>query len=360
MAKTATLPVKEEKAELNTQLDKILTAFTKKFGDDTIQLGTEIAYRGEVASTGSLILDAALGIGGLPVGRIVEIFGGESSGKTTLALTMAANMQKNKKIVALIDAEGTYDKGWGERLGINHELFIKIEPDSFEDAIDKTVFLLQNGVDLVIFDSVAAAPTTSDVEGDAGDANIGIKARIMSKSLPKIITLIRENKKDGKKPQSVIFINQVREKIGVMYGDPTTTPGGNALKFYASIRLRLSKKSIKEGTDIIGDEINVKIVKNKVAPPHRTAILTLLYDYGFDKNYEIVEIGTKMGFIEKGGSWLTLKFMDKPERIQGSDKCVEYMRENPEVAKKLEELIRSKLNEDNLHTVGIVEGTPEE
>lgn len=336
-----------------TDTDKLLKSFTKKFGEESIILGDKIAYNGDIIPTGSLILDMALGIGGIPEGRIIEIFGGESSGKSTMATTIMAQAQKIGKLCAFVDAENTYDRVWSEVLGVDNAKLLFIQPNSLEDGLEKSIFLIENGVKLVVFDSVAAAPTVSEREGDVGDAIIGVKARIMSQTLSKLIPILRDNK------ATIIFINQIREKVGVMYGSPETTPGGKSLPFYATIRMRLNKKTIKQKEEVIGDTITVKIIKNKVAPPFRQAELTLIYGKGFDKKHEMYEVGLKLGFVERGGAWITPKFLGENTeiKIQGADKFIEWLDENPDKLEQLEKLIRDQFasGQEKLEVLGITE-----
>jgi recombination protein RecA len=286
-------------------------------------------------STGSLGLDIALGIGGLPKGRVVEIYGPESSGKTTLTLSVIAECQKMGGTAAFIDAEHALDPGYAEKLGVNVEDLIVSQPDTGEQALEVVDMLVRSGaVDVVVIDSVAALTPRAEIEGEMGDTHVGLQARLMSQALRKITGNINRSN------TLVIFINQIRMKIGVMFGSPETTTGGNALKFYASVRLDIRRiGAVKEGDEVTGSETRVKVVKNKVAPPFRETEFDILYGKGINRMGEIVDIGSKMGIVEKSGAWYSYK----GDRIgQGKANACRYLLENGEVAAILEGEVRAK------------------
>jgi recombination protein RecA len=290
----------------------------------------------EVIPTGSLGLDIALGVGGLPRGRVVEIFGPESSGKTTLTLEVIAECQRNGGTAAFVDAEHALDPTYAEKLGVNVNDLLVSQPDTGEQALEITDLLVRSGaVDIVVVDSVAALTPKAEIEGEMGDSHMGLQARLMSQALRKLTGNIKRSN------TIVIFINQIRMKIGVMFGNPETTTGGNALKFYASVRLDIRRTgSIKKGEEIIGAETRVKVVKNKVAPPFKTAEFEILYDHGISREGEIIELGVKQGLIAKSGTW----FNYGRERIgQGKENAREYLVTHPEVAKDIESKIRAAL-----------------
>jgi len=283
-------------------LAQAISSINKSFGDGSImQLGDNQKLDVEVVSTGSLLIDEALGIGGLPLGRIVEIYGPESSGKTTLCLSVVAQMQKNGGTCAYIDAEHALDIGYAEKLGVNvKDLFVS-QPDCGEQALEITDTLVRSGgIDLIVIDSVAALTPRAEIDGDMGDSHMGLQARLMSQALRKITGAIHNTN------TLVIFINQIRMKIGIMFGNPETTTGGNALKFYASVRLDIRKTGqIKKGDEIIGNETRVKVVKNKMASPFKVADFNILYGHGIDYLNEVIDILVAKGVIKKSGSWYT-------------------------------------------------------
>jgi recombination protein RecA len=288
----------------------------------------------EVIPTGSLGLDVALGIGGLPRGRVVEIFGPESSGKTTLTLEVIAECQKNGGTAAFVDAEHALDPIYAEKLGVNVNDLLVSQPDTGEQALEITDLLVRSGaVDVIVVDSVAALTPKAEIEGEMGDSHVGLQARLMSQALRKLTGNIKRSN------TIVIFINQIRMKIGVMFGNPETTTGGNALKFYASVRLDIRRiGSIKKGEEIIGAETRVKVVKNKVAPPFKTAEFEILYDHGISREGEIIELGVKHGLVAKSGAW----FNYGRERIgQGKENAREYLIQHPEIAKDIEGKVRA-------------------
>jgi recombination protein RecA len=307
----------------------------KQFGKGSImRLGEhEVARDIQVVSTGSLGLDIALGVGGVPRGRVVEIYGPESSGKTTLTLQIIAEMQKLGGTAAFIDAEHALDPQYAQKLGVKVEDLLISQPDNGEQALEITDMLVRSAsVDVVVIDSVAALTPKSEIEGEMGDSQMGLHARLMSQALRKLTGNINRSN------TLVIFINQIRMKIGVMFGNPETTTGGNALKFYASVRLDIRRiGSIKKGDEVIGNETRVKVVKNKVAPPFREAIFDILYGEGISREGEIIDLGVQHKLVEKSGAW----YAYKGNKIgQGKDNAREYLRENPEIAREIENKIR--------------------
>jgi recombination protein RecA len=311
----------------------------KQFGKGSVmRLGDAAAasYDVEAISTGSLGLDVALGIGGLPRGRVIEIFGPESSGKTTLTLQVVAEVQKLGGTAAFVDAEHALDPSYAEKLGVNVNDLLVSQPDTGEQALEITDMLVRSGaVDLVVIDSVAALTPKAEIEGEMGELQVGLHARLMSQALRKLTGNIKRSN------TIVIFINQIRIKIGVMFGNPETTTGGNALKFYASVRLDIRRiGALKNGEEVVGNQTRVKVVKNKVAPPFREAEFEIMYGSGISREGEIIEIGSAQGIIEKSGSWYSYK----GERIgQGKDNTRTFLKEHPEMAREIEELIRAKL-----------------
>jgi len=290
----------------------------------------------EAISTGSLGLDIALGIGGLPRGRVVEIYGPESSGKTTLTLQVIAEAQKLGGTAAFVDAEHALDPGYAEKLGVNVDDLLVSQPDTGEQALEITDMLVRSGaVDVVVVDSVAALTPKAEIEGDMGDSHMGLQARLMSQALRKLTANIKRSN------TMVIFINQLRMKIGVMFGNPETTTGGNALKFYASVRLDIRRiGAIKKGDEIVGNETRVKVVKNKVAPPFKQTEFDILYGEGISRQGEIITLGVKEGLIDKAGAWYSYN----GERIgQGKDNVREFLKQNPEMANEIEQGIRARL-----------------
>ena len=303
-----------------------------------MRLGDKPEMQVDAIPTGSLALDAALGIGGVPRGRIIEIYGPESSGKTTLALHILASAQKMGGEVAFVDAEHALDPDYAAALGVDIDAMLVSQPDTGEQALEITDALVRSGaVDAVVVDSVAALTPRAEIEGEMGDSFVGLHARLMSQALRKLAGSI------AKTNCVVIFINQIRMKIGVMYGNPETTTGGNALKFYASVRLDIRRvEAIKNGTEVIGNRTRAKVIKNKVAPPFKEAIFDIMYGEGISKTGEILDLGVEMGLIQKSGSWFSIG----EERIgQGRDNAKQYLKENPELADSLEEQIRAKLME---------------
>ncbi len=310
----------------------------KQFGKGSVMfLGEEESRTDiEAVSTGSLSLDIALGIGGLPRGRVVEIYGPESSGKTTLALHVIAEMQKLGGTAAFIDAEHALDPTYAKRLGVNTDDLLISQPDTGEQALEITDMLVRSGgVDIVVVDSVAALTPKAEIEGEMGSSHMGLQARLMSQALRKLTSNIKKTN------TMVIFINQLRMKIGVMFGNPETTTGGNALKFYASVRLDIRRiGAIKKGDEVLGNETRVKVLKNKVAPPFKKAEFQILYNQGISRESEVIDLGVELGLVEKAGAWYSVE----GERIgQGKDNSRDYLIDNSEICKKIEVKIREKL-----------------
>lgn len=325
-------------------LSAALSQIEKSYGKGSVmKLGQKKAVDIEAISTGSLSLDIALGIGGLPKGRVIEIFGPESSGKTTLTLHAIAECQKAGGTCAFIDAEHALDSGYAKKLGVNIGDLVISQPDTGEQALEIADTLVRSGaVDMVVIDSVAALVPKAEIEGEMGDSHMGLQARLMSQALRKLTSSIARTN------CIVIFINQIRMKIGVMFGNPETTTGGNALKFYASVRLDIRRiGSIKDKEDVIGNQTRVKVVKNKVSPPFKSVDFDIIYGSGISKEGEIIDIGVKLELIEKSGSW----FSYKDTRIgQGRENVKTYLRENPSISKEIE----SKIREMSSQIVNIV------
>jgi len=331
-------PVKALNTEKAKALQAALSQIEKQFGKGSImRLGVGEAIADiQVVSTGSLGLDIALGVGGLPRGRVIEIYGPESSGKTTLTLQVVAEMQKLDGTCAFIDAEHALDSQYAQKLGVNLQELLISQPDTGEQALEIVDALVRSGsVDLIVVDSVAALTPKAELEGEMGDSLPGLQARLMSQALRKLTGTI------NKSNCMVIFINQIRMKIGVMFGSPETTTGGNALKFYASVRLDIRRTgSIKKGEEVIGSETKVKVVKNKVAPPFKTAEFDILYGEGISRQGEIIDLGVAAQVLEKSGSW----YAYQGEKIgQGKDNAREFLRENPDVAVEIENKVRAAM-----------------
>ena len=346
---------KSAPASLNTEKAKALQAalaqIDKQFGKGSImRLGEgEVIEDIQVVSTGSLGLDIALGVGGLPRGRVVEIYGPESSGKTTLTLQVIAEMQKLAGTCAFIDAEHALDAQYAQKLGVNLQELLISQPDTGEQALEIVDALVRSGaVDLIVVDSVAALTPKAELEGEMGDALPGLQARLMSQALRKLTATIKKTN------CTVIFINQIRMKIGVMFGSPETTTGGNALKFYASVRLDIRRVgSIKKGDEVIGNETRVKVVKNKVSPPFKTADFDILYGEGISREGEILDLGVNAKLVDKSGAW----YAYKGEKIgQGKDNSREFLRENPDLAHEIENRIRESLGISLLPPLAGTEG----
>ncbi len=319
-------------------LSAALGQIEKQFGKGSVmRLGDASAsYDVESVSTGSLGLDIALGVGGLPKGRVIEIYGPESSGKTTLTLQAIAEAQRAGGTAAFVDAEHALDPAYAEKLGVNVQDLLVSQPDTGEQALEITDMLVRSGaVDIVVVDSVAALTPKAEIEGEMGDAHVGLQARLMSQALRKLTGNIKRSN------TIVIFINQIRMKIGVMFGNPETTTGGNALKFYASVRLDIRRiGAIKSGEEVVGNQTRVKVVKNKVAPPFREAEFEIMYGQGISRNGEIIDIGVLHGLVEKSGSWYSYN----GERIgQGKENARTFLETHPDIAKDIEGKLRAKL-----------------
>ncbi|OQK16063.1 DNA recombination/repair protein RecA [Methyloprofundus sedimenti] len=319
-------------------LSAALMQIEKQFGKGAVmRMGDDAASRDiQAVSTGSLSLDIALGCGGLPRGRVIEIYGPESSGKTTMTLSTIAQVQKLGGTAAFIDAEHALDPGYAEKIGVNVDDLLVSQPDTGEQALEIVDMLVRsNAVDIVVVDSVAALTPKAEIEGDMGDSHMGLQARLMSQALRKLTANIKRSN------TMVIFINQIRMKIGVMFGSPETTTGGNALKFYASVRLDIRRiGAIKKGDEIIGNETRVKVVKNKVAPPFKQAEFEILYGEGVSFLGELIDLGVKYGFINKAGSWYSY---GNDKIGQGKDNVRAYLKENPQIAEEIEASIRAEV-----------------
>jgi recombination protein RecA len=340
-------PVKALNTEKAKALQAALAQIEKQFGKGSImRLGEgEVIEDIQVVSTGSLGLDIALGVGGLPRGRVVEIYGPESSGKTTLTLQVIAEMQKEGGTCAFIDAEHALDIQYAQKLGVNLQELLISQPDTGEQALEIVDALVRSGsVDLIVIDSVAALTPKAELEGEMGDSLPGLQARLMSQALRKLTATIKKTN------TMVIFINQIRMKIGVMFGSPETTTGGNALKFYASVRLDIRRTGgIKKGDEVIGNETVVKVVKNKVSPPFKKAEFDILYGEGISREGEIIDMGVEARIVDKSGAW----YAYKGEKIgQGKDNAREFLRENPDLAHEIENRIREGLGIALLPTAG--------
>ncbi|WP_417658397.1 recombinase RecA [Pseudidiomarina sp.] len=318
-------------------LDAALGQIERQFGKGSImRLGDNQAMDIDSVSTGSLTLDIALGIGGLPFGRVVEIYGPESSGKTTLTLQVIAEAQKKGKTCAFVDAEHALDPIYAEKLGVNVDELLVSQPDTGEQALEICDMLVRsNAVDVVIVDSVAALTPRAEIEGEMGDSHVGLQARLMSQALRKLTANIKKSN------SLCIFINQIRMKIGVMFGNPETTTGGNALKFYSSVRLDIRRiGAVKEGDEVVGNETRVKVVKNKVAPPFKQAEFQIMYGSGISKEGELIDLGVKQKIVDKAGAWYSYK----GDKIgQGKANAMKYMIDNPSVAADIEKQIREQL-----------------
>ena len=318
-------------------LNATLERLEKIYGKGSImRLGDTPHEAMDVISTGSLGLDIALGVGGLPKGRVIEIFGPESSGKTTLALHAIAESQREGGIAAFIDAEHAFDRFYAEKLGVDINNLLISQPDNGEQALEIADNLIRSGaIDILVVDSVAALTPKSEIEGEMGDSKMGLQARLMSQAMRKLTATI------GKTNCCCIFINQLREKIGVMFGNPETTTGGNALKFYASIRIDIRRQTqIKEGENIIGNHVKVKVIKNKVAPPFRTAEFDIVYGEGISKSGEIIDLGVEYDVIKKSGSWFSY---NDSKLAQGRESAKQIVADNPELMKELEEKIKEAI-----------------
>ena len=320
-------------------LEAALAQIDRAFGKGSaMKLGSREKIEIDTVSTGSLGLDIALGVGGLPRGRVIEIYGPESSGKTTLALHVIAEAQKTGGTAAFVDAEHALDPGYAKKLGVNIDELIVSQPDTGEQALEIVDTLVRsNAIDVLVIDSVAALVPRAEIEGEMGDSHVGLQARLMSQSLRKLTGSISRSR------CTVIFINQLRMKIGVMYGNPETTTGGNALKFYASVRLDIRRiGQIKDRDEIVGNTTRVKVVKNKVAPPFKQVEFDIMYGEGVSKVGEILDLGVKAGIVDKSGAWFSY---DSIRMGQGRENSKTWLKENPEMAKKIEDAIRGKTDE---------------
>ncbi|MDI3507957.1 MAG: recombination protein RecA [Clostridiales bacterium] len=340
----------EKEHALETALSQIEKRFGKgsimKLGDDTARLNVE------AIPTGSLSLDIALGVGGVPRGRVVEIFGPESSGKTTVALHIVAQAQKIGGTAAFIDAEHALDPAYAKRLGVNIDDLLVSQPDTGEQALEIAEALVRSGaVDVVVIDSVAALVPQAEIDGEMGDAHVGLQARLMSQALRKLTGAISKSK------SVAIFINQLREKVGVIYGNPETTPGGRALKFYASVRLDVRKAdTIKNGADVIGTHTRVKVVKNKVAPPFKQAEFDIIYGEGISRESDILDLAVDQDIISKSGSWYSYN----DNRIgQGKENAKQFLKDNPEVCRDIEEKIREQYKLGKVKLISAVDEVEE-
>ena len=334
---------KSEKSEKFKALKLTMDKIDKDYGKGSVMLMSDKGTRVEqgVISTGSIGLDVALGIGGLPKGRVVEIYGPESSGKTTLAIHVIAEAQKTGGMCAFIDAEHAFDSNYAEKLGVNIDNLLISQPDYGEQALEIADRLILSGaLDVVVIDSVAALVPKSELEGEMGDSKMGLHARLMSQALRKLTATI------AKTNCCCIFINQLREKIGVMFGNPETTTGGNALKFYASVRLDIRRQAqIKDGDEVVGNHIKVKVVKNKVAPPFRQAEFDIIYGEGISKVGEVIDMGVELGIVQKSGSWFSY---NNDKLGQGRESVKQLLLDNPELSKEIETKIREKIKENLL------------
>ena len=328
--------IQDKSTDKERNLQLALAKIEKDFGKGAImRLGETEIPKVEAISTGCLTLDVALGIGGIPKGRIIEIYGPESSGKTTVARHCVAEVQKEGGTAAFVDAEHALDPVYASKLGVNLDDLYISQPDSGEQALEITETLIRSGaIDIIVIDSVAALTPQAELDGDMGDSHVGMQARLMSQALRKITAASSKSK------CTIIFINQLREKIGVMYGNPETTTGGKALKFYASVRIEIRKAdTLKDGSDIVGNHVKAKVVKNKVAPPFKVAEFDIMYGTGISNMGCVLDLAVENGFVQKSGSW----FSYNDEKIgQGRDKAMEFLKSNPEIFKELDAKIREK------------------
>jgi len=329
----------DEKTERGRAIDLALSQIEKQFGKGSImRLGSRDAVSNAgIIPTGSLSLDAALGVGGMPRGRVVEIFGPESSGKTTLALHVISEAQKSGGMAAFVDAEHALDAAYARKLGVDVDNLLVSQPDSGEQALEIAEMLVRSGaLDVCVIDSVAALVPKAELEGEMGDSHMGLQARLMSQALRKLTGIVSKSK------TCLVFINQIREKIGVMFGNPETTTGGRALKFYASVRVDVRRvASIKDGDEVTGSRTKAKVVKNKVAPPFREAEFDIMYGTGISKEGDMIDLGVDKGVIEKSGAW----FAYKGERMgQGRENVKQFLKDNSDICRKIEEELRKSLN----------------
>ena len=332
-------------------LDLALAQIDKQFGKGSVmRLGERPVVQTAVIPTGSIALDVALGVGGLPRGRVIEVFGPESSGKTTVALHAVANAQRNGGIAAFIDAEHALDPDYARNLGVDTDALLVSQPDTGEQALEIADMLIRSGaLDIIVIDSVAALVPRAEIEGEMGDSHVGLQARLMSQALRKITGILNNS------GTTAIFINQLREKIGVMFGSPETTTGGRALKFYSSVRLDVRRiEALKDGTDVVGNRTRVKVVKNKVAAPFKQAEFDIMYGKGISREGSLIDVGVEQSIIRKSGAWYTY---DGDQLGQGKEKAREFLKENPDVAAEIEKKILEKLGVGQ--TTGDAAGGPE-
>jgi recombination protein RecA len=330
-------PRKGAGGDRDKALDAALANIERQFGKGSVmRLGEETRAALEVIPTGAIALDVALGIGGLPRGRVVEIYGPESSGKTTVALHAVANAQKAGGIAAFIDAEHALDPEYAQKLGVDTDALLVSQPDSGEQALEIADMLIRSGaLGVIVIDSVAALVPRAEIEGEMGDSHVGLQARLMSQALRKLTGALSNS------GTTAIFINQLREKIGVMFGSPETTSGGRALKFYSSVRLDVRRiESLKDGTDFVGNRTRVKVVKNKVAPPFKQAEFDIMYGQGISREGGLIDVGVETGFVRKSGAWYTY---DGDQLGQGKENSRTFLRDNPDLANELEKRILEKL-----------------
>jgi recombination protein RecA len=333
-------------------LDLALAQIDKQFGKGSVmRLGERPVIQTAVIPTGSIALDVALGVGGLPRGRVVEVYGPESSGKTTVALHAVANAQRAGGIAAFVDAEHALDPEYAKALGVDTDALLVSQPDTGEQALEIVDMLVRSGaIDIIVIDSVAALVPRAEIEGEMGDSHVGLQARLMSQALRKITGVLNNT------GTTAIFINQLREKIGVMFGSPETTTGGRALKFYASVRLDVRRiESLKDGTDVVGNRTRVKVVKNKVSAPFKQAEFDIMYGKGISREGSLIDVGVEQSIIRKSGAWYTY---DGDQLGQGKEKAREFLRENPDVAAEIEKKILEKLGVGTA-TGGDAAGGPE-
>ena len=330
-----------EKKEVKLNLEDTLKQIIKQYGEGAVmKLGDRSNINVDVIPSGSIALDYILGVGGYPKGRVIEIYGPESSGKTTFALHAIAEVQKQGGKAAFIDAEHAIDPLYAQNLGVDIDELILSQPDSGEQGLEITEMLAKSdAIDLIVVDSVAALVPVAELNGEMGDSQVGLQARLMSKALRKLTAVLNKRK------CSIIFINQLREKVGIMFGNPETTPGGRALKFYSSVRLEVRRGTvIKNGEEILGNEVNLKVVKNKVAPPFKTTTVEIMYGKGINKDAELIELAVKFNIIGKSGSW----FEYKGEKIgQGKDKVKNYLHENPTIYEEVKTAVVDAIHHKN-------------
>jgi len=337
MAASSSKPSLERAGDREKALETALAQIERQFGKGSVmRLGEETRVPVEIIPTGSIALDVALGLGGLPRGRIVEIYGPESSGKTTVALHCVANAQRAGGIAAFIDAEHALDPDYAKKLGVDTDALLVSQPDTGEQALEIADMLIRSGaIDIVVIDSVAALVPKAEIEGEMGDSHVGLQARLMSQALRKVAGALNQTK------TTAIFINQLREKIGVMFGSPETTTGGKALKFYASVRLDVRRiETLKDGTDAVGSRTRVKVVKNKMSPPFKVAEFDILYGVGISREGSLIDLGVEQGIVRKSGAWYTY---DGDQLGQGKENARNYLRENPDLSNEIEKRIKEKL-----------------